>query len=254
MANTRKHSSNSNNETRRNRYRLMKGGNETNVVTPTEANVVTPETNIVTPDEANVVTPTEAKDETSGVLSTLSGALSNARDSLQQFASRDNTQSSSDVDPKTTDDDDLEKNVDEIDETHEQLVDALEEAKDKYLELTNALKQKQRAEDTISKILEENPSFLTAIDSDAKSETINSQDTTLTEGRDQDDASQDDMTKEDAEDGNVFSGNMTEQRTSASQDDESGMTEQRTTNSFNTDVKENFDKTQSPPLSPREDN
>ena len=54
----------------------MKGGNETNVVTPTEANVVTPETNIVTPDEANVVTPTEAKDETSGVLSTLSGALS----------------------------------------------------------------------------------------------------------------------------------------------------------------------------------
>ena len=122
------------------------------------------------------------------------------------------------------------------------------------MELTNALKQKQRAEDTISKILEENPSFLTAIDSDAKSETINSQDTTLTEGRDQDDASQDDMTKEDAEDGNVFSGNMTEQRTSASQDDESGMTEQRTTNSFNTDVKENFDKTQSPPLSPREDN
>ena len=247
MTNTRKHSSNSSNKTHRNRYRLMKGGNETNVVTP-DTNVVTPETNVVTP-EANVVTPVEAKDENSGILSTISGTLATAADSLQQqFTSGDNTQPPSDVNPNTMDD--LEKNVDEIDETHEQLVDALEEAKDKYLELTNALKQKQRAEDTINKILEENPSFLTEIDSDAKSETINSQDTTLTEEGGQDDASQDDMTKEDAEDGNVFSGNMTE-NTSASQDD---MTEESqddtTTNSFDKDDQENFDETQSPPLSP----
>ena len=198
MTNTRKHSSNSNNKTHRNRYHrrntLMKGGNEANVVTP-DTNVVTPKTkdeNSETKDEnsdTNVVTPDETKDENSGILSTISGALSEARDSIQRFASGDNTQPPSDVNPNTTDD--LEKNVDEIDETHEQLVDALEEAKDKYLELTNALKQKQRAEDTISKLLEENPSFLTTIDSDAKSETINSQDTTLTEERDQDDASQD---------------------------------------------------------------
>lgn len=259
MANTRKHSSNSNNETRRNRYRLMKGGNETNVVTPTEANVVTPEKNVVTPTQANVVPPekndensAETKDKNSGMLSTLSGVLSEATDSLQRFASGDNTQSPSNVDPKTTDDDDLKKNVDEIDETHEQLVDALKEAKDKYLELTNALKQKQRAEDTISKLLEENPSFLTAIDSDAKSETIDSQDT-LTEGRDQDDASQGDIDEENTNLSQDTTPTEEDDQDDASQGDidQEAMSEESkgdTTNSFDKGAPEEFDQ------SPREDN
>ena len=252
MTNTRKHSSNSNNKTHRNRYRLMKGGNETNVVTPDTNDENSAEANVVTPDTKDENS-AEAKDETSGVLSTLSGVFSNARDSLQQFASRDNTQSSSNVDPKTTDDDDLEKNVDEIDETHEQLVEALEEAKDKYLELTNALKQKQRAEDTISKLLEENPSFVTAIDSDAKSETINSQDT-LTEERDQDDMTEDTTLTEERDKEDASQG---EENTNLSKD--TTLTEERdqddpTNTEFNTDDKEIFDETQSPPLSPRQDN
>ena len=248
MTNTRKHSSNSNNKTHRNRYHrrnTLKGGNETNVVTP------------------------ETKDDTPGILSTISGTFATAADSLQQqFTPSNNTQSPSNVNPNTTDD--LKKNVDEIDETHEQLVDALEEAKDKYLELTNALKQKQRAEDTISKILEENPSFLTAIDSDAKSETINSQDTTLTEEGDQEamtedtNESQGDMDEEDTnesqddmdeENTNVSKGDMDEENTNASQED---MTEESqddtTTNSFDKGAPEDFDETQSPPLSPRKDN
>ena len=185
-------------------------------------------------------------------------------DSLQRFASGDNTQSSSNVDPKTTDDDDLKKNVDEIDETHEQLVDALKEAKDKYLELTNALKQKQRAEDTISKLLEENPSFLTAIDSDAKSETINSQDTLTDEGG-PDDASQDDMDEEnttlteegdeeyaspgdiDEEDDkdDASPGDIDEERDQGTMSKES---QGNTTNSFDKGAPEEFDQ------SPREDN
>ena len=268
MTNTRKHSSNSSNKTHRNRYRLMKGGNETNVVTP-DTNVVTPETNVVTP-EANVVTPVEAKDENSGILSTISGTLATAADSLQQqFTYGDNTQPPSDVDTNTTDD--LEKNVDEIDETHEQLVDALEEAKDKYLELTNALKQKQRAEDTISKLLEENPSFLTEIDSDAKSETINSQDTTLTEegGQDdmtkdttplteeddKDDASQDEENTNESEDTTLTEeddqddASQGEENTNLSQGTMSKESQDDTANTkFNTDDQEEFDQ------SPRQDN
>ena len=260
MTNTRKHSSNSNNKTHRNRYRrnrLMKGGNDTNVETP-DTNVVTPTETKDENSEANVenseanVENSEANVETPSILSTISGTLATAADSLQQqFTPSNDTQPPSDVNLNTTTD--LEKNVDEIDETHEQLVDALEEAKNKYLELTNALKQKQRAEDTISKILEENPSFLTAIDSDAKSETINSQDTTLTEERDQDDM---------AEDTNESQGDMDEENTNASQEDmteesQEDMTEESQgdpTNSFNKGAPEEFDERQSPPLSPREDN